>query len=200
VRFSENVLASAKGSSSPLGVQYIDLTSTGATDTAAVTISATSSNPALIAPSDIVITKSGLTGYDTMEIFSKAGAYGSATITLTANDGTKSTSIIIPVSVNEVAVQPVITLPAAETYKESAGWQTISIPVSIPPVNGVIPYVELSETRAAFRLAATTRSAWPSPPIVTAPAPSPCTPSPNRAWPAPRRIGKPSPSPASMRT
>jgi hypothetical protein len=152
VRFSENVLASAKGSSSPLGVQYIDLTSTGATDTAAVTISATSSNPALIAPSDIVITKSGLTGYDTMEIFSKAGAYGSATITLTANDGTKSTSIIIPVSVNEVAVQPVITLPAAETYKESAGWQTISIPVSIPPVNGVIPYVELSETRAAFRL------------------------------------------------
>lgn len=148
--------ATTKGSLGyPLYLYVDDLTPNGVDDSGSLIITATSSNPTLIANGDIVVTPiAGVPSAHTLNVFSEPGHYGSANITLTASDGTVSSSEVVAVTVNEVAIAPQITAPASVSYKESSVSQTLSIPITVLDPNAP-PVVTVSDKSAP--------SGWSSP-------------------------------------
>ncbi len=156
--FNENYDSAANGTLSfSDGVYIDDITSSGISDAGDCTLVATSSNTALINSHDIKLANEGA-GNFALNLESEAGQFGSTNVTLTASDGHSTGSLVIPVTVHEVAVRPVITAPAVANYFELSTARTISIPFSATDPNA-LPIVSVSTLG--------TTSPWLHPTLVT---------------------------------
>ncbi|MBP9902294.1 MAG: hypothetical protein KBH45_12595 [Verrucomicrobia bacterium] len=113
------------------GLQTVNLAgiTSGATNEAqTLTVTATSSNPGLIPNPTVSYTSPNPTG--TIAFTPVALAFGSATLTVTVNDGGASNNIVtrsFTVTVNSVNQSPTLTALANITINESAGLQTVNL-------------------------------------------------------------------------
>jgi len=113
------------------GLQTVSLSgiSSGATNEAqTLTVTASSSNPGLIPTPTVVYTSPNTTG--SVRFTPVASAYGSATITVTVDDGASSDNTIsrsFTVTVNPVNDTPTLNTLADMTISEGAGLQTVSL-------------------------------------------------------------------------
>ena len=113
------------------GLQTVNLSgiSSGASNEAqTLTITATSSNPALIPTPTVTYTSPDTTG--SVTFIPAASVSGSATVTVTVNDGAASNNIIsrsFTVTVNPVNDPPTLNTLANVTLSEDAGLQTVSL-------------------------------------------------------------------------
>src|SRR5664280_1352135 len=113
------------------GLQTVNLTgiSTGATnEVQTLTITAVSGNTGLIPNPTVNYTSPGTTG--TLTFTPVANANGSATITVTVNDGGASNNIVtrtFAVAVNSVNQLPTLNAISNLTINENAGLQTVSL-------------------------------------------------------------------------
>ena len=103
--------------------------STGSTnETQTLTITAVSSNPGLIPNPTVSYTSPGATG--SLNFTPVANANGSATITVTVNDGQAANNTVsrtFTVTVNPVNDTPTLGTIAGRTIAENAGLQTVSL-------------------------------------------------------------------------
>ncbi len=113
------------------GLQTVNLSgiTSGATnEVQTLTVTTASSNPALIPTPAVTYTSPNTTGYITFTPV--ALAYGSATITVTVNDGGTSNNIVsrtFLVTVNPVNQPPTLNALANVTINENAGLQTVNL-------------------------------------------------------------------------
>jgi len=113
------------------GVQTVSLTgiSTGATnEIQALTVTASSSNPALIPTPTVAYTSPNSTG--SLSFAPASNLSGSAVITVTVNDGQASSNVIsrtFTVTVNPVNDVPTLDPLADLSISEDAGLQTVSL-------------------------------------------------------------------------
>ena len=113
------------------GLQTINLSgiTSGATnEVQTLTLTATSSNPALIPNPTVNYISPNSTG--TIAFTPVALAFGSATLTVTVNDGGASNNIVtraFTVTVNPVNQSPTLNALANVTINEGAGLQTVSL-------------------------------------------------------------------------
>src|SRR5664280_1359269 len=113
------------------GLQTVNLTgiSSGATnEVQTLTITAVSGNTGLIPNPTVNYTSPGTTG--TLTFTPVANANGSATITVTVNDGGASNNIVtrtFAVAVNSVNQLPTLNAISNLTINENAGLQTVSL-------------------------------------------------------------------------
>ncbi len=113
------------------GLQTVNLTgiTSGATNEAqTLTVTATSSNPGLIPNPTVNYTSPSATG--TIAFTPAALAFGSATLTVTLNDGGASNNIVtrsFTVTVNSVNQAPTLNTLADITINESSGLQTVNL-------------------------------------------------------------------------
>ena len=113
------------------GLQTVNLagiTSGATNEVQTLTVTTASSNPALIPTPAISYTSPNTTG--SIAFTPVAFAYGSATITVTVNDGGTSNNIIsriFAVTVNPVNQPPTLNALANVTINESAGLQTVNL-------------------------------------------------------------------------
>jgi hypothetical protein len=112
-------------------LQTVNLTgiSTGATnETQTLTVTATSSNPGLIPNPTVSYTSPNTTG--TISFTPAAYAFGTATVTVTVNDGGASNNVVtrtFVVTVNSVNQAPTLNSLANLTVNEGAGLQTVNL-------------------------------------------------------------------------
>jgi hypothetical protein len=103
--------------------------STGSTnETQTMTITAVSSNPGLISNPTVSYASPGVTG--SLNFTPVANANGSATITVTVNDGQAANNTVVrtfTVTVNPVNDTPTLGTIAGRTIAENAGLQTVSL-------------------------------------------------------------------------
>ncbi len=109
-------VASGTGASNPIAFMV------GDPEGAAVTVTASSSNPAVVAPSDVVLGGTGL--HRTVTLFG-TGAFGSTTITLTASDGvlSSSTSFVATVTASAKPGPPLHLSAAVSGHMVTFAWQ-----------------------------------------------------------------------------
>jgi hypothetical protein len=114
------------------GVQTVNLTgiSAGAsTESQNLTLSAASSNPALIPAPSVTYTSPNTTG--SLSFTPATGSFGTSTITVTVDDGSQSnhlTSVSFLVTVNGSGNQaPTLDQPANISVNENSGFQTITL-------------------------------------------------------------------------
>jgi hypothetical protein len=113
------------------GLQTVNLsgiTSGAANESQTLTVTASSSNPALIPTPTVSYTSPNATGSVTFTPV--ALAFGSATITVTVNDGGASNNIVLrtfSVTVNPVNQVPTLNALANVTINENAGLQTVNL-------------------------------------------------------------------------
>ena len=113
------------------GLQTVNLagiTSGATNEVQTLTVTTASSNPALIPTPAISYTSPNITGSITFTPV--AFAYGSATITVTVNDGGTSNNVVsqsFTVTVNPVNQPPTLNALANVTINESAGLQTVNL-------------------------------------------------------------------------
>jgi fibronectin type 3 domain-containing protein len=125
-----NALASVTINESA-GLQTVNLagiTSGATNEIQTLTVTASSSNPALIPTPAVNYTSPSTTGSITFTPV--AFAYGSATITVTVNDGGTSNNVIsrtFVVTVNPVNQAPTLTALANVTINESSGLRTVNL-------------------------------------------------------------------------
>jgi len=113
------------------GQQTVNLSgiSSGSTnETQTLVVTASSSNPALIPNPTVTYTSPNATG--TLRFTPAAFAFGSATVTVTVNDGGASNNIVtrtFTVTVNPVNQSPTLGAIADVTVNEGAGQQTVNL-------------------------------------------------------------------------
>jgi hypothetical protein len=113
------------------GLQTVSLsgiTSGAANEFDTLSVTASSSNPALIPTPTVSYTSPNATG--SLTFTPAAVAYGSATITVTVNDGGASNNVIsrtFAVTVNPVNQVPTLTTLANLSIDENAGLQTVGL-------------------------------------------------------------------------
>jgi hypothetical protein len=113
------------------GLQTVNLsgiTSGAANEVQTLTVTASSSNPALIPTPTINYTSPNATG--SLTFTPVALGYGSATITVTVNDGGTSNNVVsqsFTVTVNPVNQPPTLNALANVTINEGAGLQTVNL-------------------------------------------------------------------------
>ncbi len=113
------------------GLQTVSLagiTSGAANETQTLTVTATSSNPSLIPNPTVSYTSPNATG--SIAFTPVALAFGSATLTVTVNDGGASNNIVtraFSVTVNSVNQSPTLTALADVSISEGASLQTVSL-------------------------------------------------------------------------
>jgi hypothetical protein len=113
------------------GQQTVSLSgiSSGATnENQTLTVGATSSNTGLIPNPTVTYTSPNTTG--TLKFTPVANAYGSATITVTVNDGGATNNIVtrtFTVTVNSVNQPPTLNAISNLTISENAGQQTVNL-------------------------------------------------------------------------
>jgi hypothetical protein len=113
------------------GLQTVSLsgiTSGAANEFDTLSVTASSSNPALIPTPTVSYTSPNATG--SLTFTPAAVAYGSATITVTVNDGGASNNVIsrtFAVTVNPVNQVPTLTTLAHLSIDENAGLQTVGL-------------------------------------------------------------------------
>jgi class 3 adenylate cyclase len=109
-------------------VNLVGITSGATNETQTLTFTATSSNPSLIPNPTVTYTSPNATG--TIAFTPVALAFGSATLTVTVNDGGASNNIVarsFTVTVNSVNQSPTLNTLANVTISEGAGLQTVSL-------------------------------------------------------------------------
>jgi len=113
------------------GLQTVNLagiSSGGATETQTLTVTATSSNPALIPTPTVNYVSPNSTG--AINFTPVALAFGSATVTVQVNDGGASNNVVtrtFTVTVNPVNQAPTLNALANTTINEGAGLQTVNL-------------------------------------------------------------------------
>jgi len=113
------------------GLQTVNLSgisSGGSNEVQTLTVTASSSNPALIPNPAVNYTSPNSTG--TLAFTPVALAFGSATITVQVNDGAASNNIVtrtFSVTVNPVNQSPTLNAIANVTINEGAGLQTVNL-------------------------------------------------------------------------
>ena len=157
LRFDEGMTLGSKGTGSEaFTVDSVD--PLGVPNTASVVLSATSSNPSLISSGDVSFTPlAGSPGYEELGLSSEAGRSGTATLTITAANGTTTTSSQIVVTVAPQNVYPVVAAPAALAYTERPTAQTLSIAFTAQGANGP-PTLTVTDSQAP--------AGWQTPTIV----------------------------------
>ena len=113
------------------GLQIVNLsgiTSGSSNEVQTLTVTASSSNPGLIPTPTVNYTSPNTTG--SISFTPVASAYGSATITVTVNDGGASNNIVtqsFTVTVNPVNQPPTLNTLANVTLNENASQQTVNL-------------------------------------------------------------------------
>lgn len=109
-------------------VNLSGVTSGATNESQTLAVTASSSNPALIPTPTVSYTSPNATG--SLTFTPAAAAYGSATITVTVNDGGASNNVIsrtFTVTVNPVNQVPTLTTLANLSIDENAGLQTVGL-------------------------------------------------------------------------
>jgi hypothetical protein len=113
------------------GLQTVNLSgisSGAANEVQSLTVTAASSNPALIPNPTVTYTSANTTG--SLSFTPAANVSGSATVTVTVNDGSASNNIVtktFTVSINPVNQTPTLNAIGNVTINENAGLQTVSL-------------------------------------------------------------------------
>lgn len=90
------------------------------TESTTLSVSAASSNPTLVPPSGIIVGRNGIQRW--LRIVPAPGQWGNTNVTVTVSDGTHSTSVVLPVTVDRTTVLPVTKANNSLNLEQGNSW------------------------------------------------------------------------------